>query len=95
MSADRILTTHVGRLARPPELLPYLRALLAGETVDQAAYEAFRPVVAPASVSPEFRNEHDATEGALYQRVHPTIMWAKLRAMVDGADIATKHLSNR
>ena len=40
MPADRILTTHVGSLARPPELLPHLRAMLAGEPVDQPAYEA-------------------------------------------------------
>jgi 5-methyltetrahydropteroyltriglutamate--homocysteine methyltransferase len=26
------------------------------------------------------------------QRVHPTIMWAKLKAMVDGAKIASKAL---
>jgi len=26
------------------------------------------------------------------QRVHPTIMWAKLKAMVEGAKIATKAL---
>ena len=29
-------------------------------------------------------------QGALYQRVHPSIMWAKLRAMVEGAELASK-----
>jgi 5-methyltetrahydropteroyltriglutamate--homocysteine methyltransferase len=31
-------------------------------------------------------------QGALYQRVHPSIMWAKLRAMVEGAELASKEL---
>jgi 5-methyltetrahydropteroyltriglutamate--homocysteine methyltransferase len=38
-SSDRILTTHVGSLIRPPELLEFLRAKQAGERYDQAAYE--------------------------------------------------------
>jgi 5-methyltetrahydropteroyltriglutamate--homocysteine methyltransferase len=29
------------------------------------------------------------------RRVHPTIMWAKLRALVDGARIATEALWGR
>jgi 5-methyltetrahydropteroyltriglutamate--homocysteine methyltransferase len=37
---DRILTTHVGSLIRPAELLPFLRAIENGEPYDQAAYEA-------------------------------------------------------
>lgn len=31
-------------------------------------------------------------QGALYQRVHPSIMWAKLAALVEGAQIASKQL---
>lgn len=31
-------------------------------------------------------------QGALYRRVHPSIMWAKLQSVVDGARIATKLL---
>jgi 5-methyltetrahydropteroyltriglutamate--homocysteine methyltransferase len=31
-------------------------------------------------------------QGALYQRVHPSIMWAKLQALVEGAALATKEL---
>jgi 5-methyltetrahydropteroyltriglutamate--homocysteine methyltransferase len=31
-------------------------------------------------------------QGALYRRVHPSIMWAKLQSVVDGARIATKRL---
>ncbi|MEM9206094.1 MAG: cobalamin-independent methionine synthase II family protein [Pseudomonadota bacterium] len=39
-STDRILTTHVGSLPRPHDLLDVLKARLDGETVDQAAYDA-------------------------------------------------------
>jgi 5-methyltetrahydropteroyltriglutamate--homocysteine methyltransferase len=34
-------------------------------------------------------------QGPFVQRVHPTIMWAKLRALVEGARIASKRLSMR
>src|SRR5918999_1663923 len=37
-SADRILTTHVGSLVRPPELVALLKAKQAGERVDEAVY---------------------------------------------------------
>ena len=38
--ADRILTTHVGSLVRPPELVEFLKAVEAGQPYDKAAYEA-------------------------------------------------------
>jgi 5-methyltetrahydropteroyltriglutamate--homocysteine methyltransferase len=34
-------------------------------------------------------------QGPFVQRVHPTIMWAKLRALVEGARIASKRLPTR
>jgi hypothetical protein len=37
---DRILTTHVGSLVRPPELVEFLKAIEAGQPYDKAAYEA-------------------------------------------------------
>jgi 5-methyltetrahydropteroyltriglutamate--homocysteine methyltransferase len=37
-STDRILTTHAGSLARPPDLLELLRARIAGGTVDEAVF---------------------------------------------------------
>src|SRR5208282_2015109 len=37
-SSDRILTTHVGSLIRPPALQQYLRAKQAGKPYDEAAY---------------------------------------------------------
>src|SRR5215468_490906 len=39
-SADRILTTHVGSLIRPPALQDFLRAKQGGKPFDQAAYDA-------------------------------------------------------
>jgi len=39
-STDRILTTHVGSLPRPPELIALVRAKLRGETVDPQTHAA-------------------------------------------------------
>jgi 5-methyltetrahydropteroyltriglutamate--homocysteine methyltransferase len=38
-STDRILTSHVGSLIRPPELIEFLRAQQAHQPVDEAAFE--------------------------------------------------------
>jgi 5-methyltetrahydropteroyltriglutamate--homocysteine methyltransferase len=37
-STDRILTTHVGSLIRPPDLLDFFRAKQSGKSYDKAAY---------------------------------------------------------
>jgi len=39
MPADRILTTHVGSLVRPDDLIGFMRKIDAGEPYDEAAYE--------------------------------------------------------
>jgi 5-methyltetrahydropteroyltriglutamate--homocysteine methyltransferase len=39
-AAERILTTHVGSLVRPPALLDYITAIEKGVQVDQAAFDA-------------------------------------------------------
>jgi 5-methyltetrahydropteroyltriglutamate--homocysteine methyltransferase len=39
-SVDRILTTHVGSLIRPPQLQEFLRAKQAGKSYDKSAYDA-------------------------------------------------------
>jgi 5-methyltetrahydropteroyltriglutamate--homocysteine methyltransferase len=39
-TAGRILTTHVGSLARPHDLLDLMKAKLAGQSYDQSAYDA-------------------------------------------------------
>jgi 5-methyltetrahydropteroyltriglutamate--homocysteine methyltransferase len=41
MSTDRILTTHVGSLPRPPDLLALLEARETGRQFDQAAFDAY------------------------------------------------------
>ena len=38
-SQERILTTHVGSLVRPPELIRYIEAIDNGVKVDQAAFD--------------------------------------------------------
>ncbi|MGH2588390.1 MAG: methionine synthase, partial [Dehalococcoidia bacterium] len=38
-STDRILTTHVGSLIRPPKLLEFATAKQQGEAIDEQAYE--------------------------------------------------------
>jgi 5-methyltetrahydropteroyltriglutamate--homocysteine methyltransferase len=38
-STDRILTTHVGSLIRPPELQEFLRAVQSGKPYDEQAYQ--------------------------------------------------------
>ena len=40
LSKDRILTTHVGSLPRPPDLLAFLEARERGDEFDQPAFEA-------------------------------------------------------
>src|SRR5262249_44490630 len=40
-SMDRILTTHVGSLIRPPQLQEFLRAKQAGKAYDQPGYQAY------------------------------------------------------
>ena len=37
---DRILTTHVGSLIRPPKLVEFWRAIEDGKPYDEAAFEA-------------------------------------------------------
>jgi len=40
MAADRILTTHVGSLIRPPKLIEFWRLIEDGKPYDEAAFEA-------------------------------------------------------
>jgi 5-methyltetrahydropteroyltriglutamate--homocysteine methyltransferase len=55
-STDRILTTHVGSLIRPPELIAFLRQKAAGQSIDAAAHEA----CLSASVAEVVREQHEA-----------------------------------
>src|SRR5579862_7566143 len=38
MNQNRILTTHVGSLIRPPQLIPFLKAIEDGGSYDEAAF---------------------------------------------------------
>jgi hypothetical protein len=49
--------------------------------------EAFLSVAAPSSAIPDRKNEYRKTDE---DRVHPSIMWAKLEAMAEGARIASR-----
>jgi 5-methyltetrahydropteroyltriglutamate--homocysteine methyltransferase len=40
-NTDRIQTTHVGSLVRPPELVAYMRKRLARQAIDDAAYQQY------------------------------------------------------
>jgi 5-methyltetrahydropteroyltriglutamate--homocysteine methyltransferase len=55
-ATDRILTTHAGSLPRPPEFLPLVLARDAGDTADEAQFEA----AAQAAVAYTVRRQVDA-----------------------------------
>src|SRR5919106_1852178 len=55
-STERILTTHVGSLIRPPALLPLIRAKQSGQTYDQDAYQR----ELSAAVAEVVRQQRDA-----------------------------------
>ena len=55
-ATDRILTTHAGSLPRPPEFLPLVLARDAGDTADEARFEA----AAQAAVAYAVRRQADA-----------------------------------
>ena len=53
-STDRILTTHVGSLARPTDLLDLMKAKVDGESYDEEAYARRIPsAVAEIVVDPD------------------------------------------
>ena len=54
-SRDRIITTHVGSLPRPDELIALNRAFAAGETTDEAGLLALRE----ASVAAVVGKQHE------------------------------------
>jgi methionine synthase II (cobalamin-independent) len=81
---ERIRTTHIGSLPRPPELLDLLEKRQNGEDVDADEWEG---TVADATLDVV---ERQAEAGL--GMVDPEIAWAKLEALVDGAAIATERI---
>jgi hypothetical protein len=72
----RILTTHVGSLPRPRDLLDQMKEKLAG--LAPGGYES---ADCGFSSQATYRTE-----------VHPTVVWAKFAALRDGARLASKRL---
>src|SRR5207237_1309135 len=60
LSTDRILTTHVGSLPRPPDLLAMLEARESGHGFDETGFEARLPAAGrPCSTGPvAYRDRH-------------------------------------
>ncbi|MGE5275005.1 MAG: hypothetical protein ACM3QU_14745 [Verrucomicrobiota bacterium] len=83
--SDRILTTHVGALQRPPEAEG---ALLGEAPAEQLAAE--RIVRFADRVGRE--NVIASTDCGIGSRIHPELGRAKLAALADGARLATERL---
>jgi methionine synthase II (cobalamin-independent) len=99
---NRILTTHVGSLVRPPGLIPFLEQIEDAAPYDKSAYDACLSesiadvVRRHAGIVGRDRvmagSDCGFAQGPFTRRVHPTIQWAKLRAQAKGARIATAKL---
>lgn len=73
-SHNRILTSHVGSLARPAPLLDMMKAKYLGGQFDAAADCGF------------------SSQATYKTEVHPAVIWAKFRAMAEGARLASGKL---
>ena len=95
-SSSRILTTHVGSLVRPQEIVAVLqgkedgrpfaaseRALVARHVAEAVRMQA---VCGIAGVDCGF------AQGLATARVHPSIMWEKFRMLSEGARLASRQL---
>jgi len=86
-SSNRILTTHVGSLARPANVLDLLwakerREGLVAKPVKLVCREN---VIGGADCG-------FASFAAKEQEIHPSIVWAKFKNLAEGARIASKKL---
>ena len=85
-STDRILTTHVGSLPRPQEVVDFIEhpELVAQRIVRYADLVGRDRVIAGT----------DCGFGTFagFGAVHPSICWEKMRALAEGARIATAKL---
>ena len=89
-SIDRICTTHVGSLARPPALLDLMRAAAQGREYDpgelaEAEWAGKHNVVASADCG-------FSSQATYSPEIHPQIVWAKFEALSEGARRATARL---
>jgi methionine synthase II (cobalamin-independent) len=83
--AERILTTHVGSPVRPPELRAFLAAIRDDQPYEEAAFER----CLRESVDLIGGTDCGFAQGPFVQRVHPSIVWAKLGALAEGAALAS------
>jgi methionine synthase II (cobalamin-independent) len=104
-STDRIRTTHVGSLARPPALLDLMRAAAQGRPVDPtdlgtAEGQAVAEVVARQHAAGLVGRENVvasadcgfSSQATYTPEIHPTIVWAKFEALAEGARLAAARL---
>jgi 5-methyltetrahydropteroyltriglutamate--homocysteine methyltransferase len=95
-STDRIRTTHVGSLARPPELLDLMRAAAEGRPADPAALaEAERRAVADVvarqrAAGLDIIGDGEQTKTGFYAYIGQRL--AKVEALAEGARRATARL---
>ena len=105
-SSERILTTHADSFPRPEGLQGLIRDQLNGHPYQQEALARQVTIEHPELVAARIVNfarlvgrenviagtDCGFSQRALNPRLHPSIVWAKLRALSAGADLATRQL---
>jgi methionine synthase II (cobalamin-independent) len=94
-STDRILVTHAGSLPRPDDLIEMIWARMDGQPVDEAALEQH-----VASAIDEVVRQQLVLAGTgcgfdtfiRFSQVDPDVAWLKLRALAEGAALASDTL---
>jgi methionine synthase II (cobalamin-independent) len=89
-STDRILTTHAGSLPRPADLLELVQARAEHPELIAERIERFASVVGRENVIAGSDCGFATFAGSL--EIHPSIAWAKLGALAEGARIASARL---
>lgn len=82
-SSERVLTTHVGSLCRPADVAEH------PETIAQRI-ERYAGMVGRENVMAG--TDCGFAQGWNMPRTHPTVQWAKLRALSEGARLASERL---
>lgn len=91
-STDRILTTHVGSLPLPPDLLAQSEARELAETVDETAFAARLAAAVRDVVAQQMAAGIDSVCDGEQSMGVPSIAWAKLTALAQGARVASDRL---
>ncbi len=98
----RILTTHVGSLPRPHDLLDLMKARVSGKPFDKDIYEKRVKTAVADCVRKQAESGIDivtagadcgfSSQATYNTEVHPVVVWAKFEAMRQGARLATRKL---